>query len=343
MEKVFESEGTWSDGSMRELIHGVLHEESPHLFVPPEAKEAKHVACQKSVIDKLISSVYSGPTIGDIESALSMSYQHGPCGSQVLFSFPEIGSGKMKKKYTLRIKSRGNELNDDGFRWRKYGQKSIKNNPNPRSYYRCTDPRCNAKKQVERSTEDPEMLIITYEGLHLHYAYSNFFLSRSKGNSATSLHVPKKPKVQPKSPDARPPEPEASTTQQQQQQQLVIACEKSPQLRLLVDALPNPVVGEQSIQRELLQDNVQCPQGLLEDIVPLLLVFVGARIHTILGCWSWRRSGPLGSVTCIKVLTGGYSGEDPPMFKLELSFNRWRSVRDRVIAYFFGILFKSPL
>ncbi|XP_019708828.1 probable WRKY transcription factor 49 isoform X2 [Elaeis guineensis] len=270
MEKVFESEGTWSDGSMRELIHGVLHEESPHLFVPPEAKEAKHVACQKSVIDKLISSVYSGPTIGDIESALSMSYQHGPCGSQVLFSFPEIGSGKMKKKYTLRIKSRGNELNDDGFRWRKYGQKSIKNNPNPRSYYRCTDPRCNAKKQVERSTEDPEMLIITYEGLHLHYAYSNFFLSRSKGNSATSLHVPKKPKVQPKSPDARPPEPEASTTQQQQQQQLVIACEKSPQLRLLVDALPNPVVGEQSIQRELLQDNVQCPQGLLEDIVPLL-------------------------------------------------------------------------
>jgi hypothetical protein len=43
-----------------------------------------------------------------------------------------------------------------------------------RSYYRCTNPRCSAKKQVERSSEDPETLIITYEGLHLHYAYPYF-------------------------------------------------------------------------------------------------------------------------------------------------------------------------
>lgn len=47
-----------------------------------------------------------------------------------------------------------------------------------RSYYRCTNPRCNAKRQVERSLEDPDVLVVTYEGLHLHYSYPQFFLSR---------------------------------------------------------------------------------------------------------------------------------------------------------------------
>lgn len=40
-----------------------------------------------------------------------------------------------------------------------------------RSYYKCTNPRCNAKKQVEKSSDDPDTLIVTYEGLHLHFAY----------------------------------------------------------------------------------------------------------------------------------------------------------------------------
>ncbi|XP_010922292.1 probable WRKY transcription factor 49 [Elaeis guineensis] len=270
MEEVDESEASWFDGSVEELIHELFDDESP-LFVPPEVPESQEAASQKSVVNKLISSVYSGPTIGDIQSALSMGFQHGrSTGSLAVSSFPEKGSGKMENKYTLRIKSCGNGLTDDGYKWRKYGQKSIKNNPNPRSYYRCTNPRCNAKKQVERSTEDPEMLIITYEGLHLHYAYSHFFLPRRQGqNSATSLHVPKKPKVQQaedldQNPDARSTKPEApTTTQQQQQQELVIIGEKSPQGTLL-----GPVLREERMPTE---DNAQCPQGLLEDIVPLLV------------------------------------------------------------------------
>ncbi|KAK2391055.1 putative WRKY transcription factor [Trifolium repens] len=57
---------------------------------------------------------------------------------------------------------------DDGYKWRKYGQKVVKNTQHPRSYYRCTQDNCRVKKRVERLAEDPRMVITTYEGRHAH-------------------------------------------------------------------------------------------------------------------------------------------------------------------------------
>lgn len=57
---------------------------------------------------------------------------------------------------------------DDGYRWRKYGQKAVKNSPFPRSYHRCTSVACGVKKRVERSSDDPTIVITTYEGTHTH-------------------------------------------------------------------------------------------------------------------------------------------------------------------------------
>ncbi|XP_042022575.1 probable WRKY transcription factor 48 [Salvia splendens] len=70
-------------------------------------------------------------------------------------------------RFAFMTKSEIDNL-DDGYRWRKYGQKAVKNSPFPRSYYRCTSTACGVKKRVERSCEDPTIVVTTYEGTHLH-------------------------------------------------------------------------------------------------------------------------------------------------------------------------------
>lgn len=58
---------------------------------------------------------------------------------------------------------------DDGYNWRKYGQKDILGANHPRGYYRCTHRNsqgCLATKQVQKSDEDSSLFEITYRGRH---------------------------------------------------------------------------------------------------------------------------------------------------------------------------------
>ncbi|KAK4783001.1 hypothetical protein SAY86_007375 [Trapa natans] len=83
----------------------------------------------------------------------------------------ENGLRKKKIKRGIRIAFRTKselEVMDDGYRWRKYGKKSVKDSPNPRNYYKCSVVGCRVKKRVERDRDDFSYVITTYEGVHNH-------------------------------------------------------------------------------------------------------------------------------------------------------------------------------
>lgn len=56
---------------------------------------------------------------------------------------------------------------DDGYNWRKYGQKQVNGSENPQSYNKCTYPNCPIRKKVERSI-DGQITEIVYKGNHNH-------------------------------------------------------------------------------------------------------------------------------------------------------------------------------
>nr|QFI57445.1 WRKY50 [Glycyrrhiza glabra] len=59
------------------------------------------------------------------------------------------------------------KVSNDGYNWRKYGQKLVKGSEFPRSYYKCTYPNCEVKKLFERS-HDGQITEIIYKGTHDH-------------------------------------------------------------------------------------------------------------------------------------------------------------------------------
>ncbi|VAI36987.1 unnamed protein product [Triticum turgidum subsp. durum] len=140
------------DGCIKEITYKGRHTHPR----PPEPRRAgaEDVAAPGSAHqeDELSDDEDDGEEGHDIGSGAG-----GPAGQRVV----------RKHKIILQTPSEV-DLLDDGYRWRKYGQKVVKGNPRPRSYYKCTAENCNVRKQIERASIDPRCVLTTYTGRHNH-------------------------------------------------------------------------------------------------------------------------------------------------------------------------------
>ncbi|KAK1630362.1 hypothetical protein QYE76_004677 [Lolium multiflorum] len=97
-----------------------------------------------------------------------------PLGGVSNMHFKANKKRKMMEKGDRRVRvsspgGGGGAPEDDGYSWRKYGQKEILGSQNRRAYYRCTHQKtqgCAATKQVQRADEDPTLFDVTYHGTH---------------------------------------------------------------------------------------------------------------------------------------------------------------------------------
>ncbi|KAL2940022.1 putative WRKY transcription factor 4 [Bienertia sinuspersici] len=73
----------------------------------------------------------------------------------------------------------------DGYSWRKYGQKQVKSSGSSRSYYRCTNLSCCAKKKVQHMDVSGQVIEVVYKGDHNHDAPQNLKGSNRKKESTS--------------------------------------------------------------------------------------------------------------------------------------------------------------
>jgi hypothetical protein len=141
---------------------------------PLESPESCEFLIQKiiSTYDKSISMLNSGDLVGEPPKSLSAGSPWSEASE--LKDQCQIGDVYKKRKTSPRWTEQvrvcsGKGIGDDGYTWRKYGQKDILGANFPRAYYRCTHRHvrgCLATKQVQKSDEDPSMFEITYRGRH---------------------------------------------------------------------------------------------------------------------------------------------------------------------------------
>ncbi|KAL4557759.1 hypothetical protein LXL04_035947 [Taraxacum kok-saghyz] len=106
------------------------------------------------------------PTLSSLDDQKSEDY--GESSKTVTPMKVKRGCYKRRKDSWTSIKI-APTLFDDGYAWRKYGQKVILNAKHQRNYYRCThktEQGCRATKQVQKTEDEPPQYKITYSGYH---------------------------------------------------------------------------------------------------------------------------------------------------------------------------------
>ncbi|GAB4855858.1 hypothetical protein Ancab_024497 [Ancistrocladus abbreviatus] len=182
-----------ADGLERTSSTSVLTEISD----PMSITQGKRVAMFESVGTSELSSTLASHEDNEEDAATQGSLSLGDEDDNETDSKKRTAR---EPRVVVQIESEVDIL-DDGYRWRKYGQKVVKGNPNPRSYYKCTSAGCTVRKHVERASHNLKCVITTYEGKHNHEvpAAKNSGHTNSSGgnlpptvpNSQASLTLPR--------------------------------------------------------------------------------------------------------------------------------------------------------
>ncbi|AAD39282.1 Similar to DNA-binding proteins [Arabidopsis thaliana] len=175
-----------------------------------KTKREQHEAVSQATTTEHLSEASDGEEVGNGETDVREKDENEPDpkrrSTEVRISEPAPAASHRTVTEPRIIVQTTSEVDllDDGYRWRKYGQKVVKGNPYPRSYYKCTTPGCGVRKHVERAATDPKAVVTTYEGKHNH----DLPAAKSSSHAAAAAQL---------RPDNRPGGL-ANLNQQQQQQ-----------------------------------------------------------------------------------------------------------------------------
>ncbi|XP_076948437.1 putative WRKY transcription factor 70 [Bidens hawaiensis] len=92
-----------------------------------------------------------------------------PCSGDQIPTPAKGRRGCYKRRKTIDSRMEVSDTIEDGYAWRKYGQKEILNSNFPRCYFRCTHKQghgCKALKQVQKLEDGSNMFHIIYFGHH---------------------------------------------------------------------------------------------------------------------------------------------------------------------------------
>ncbi|KAJ4900453.1 putative WRKY transcription factor 30 [Raphanus sativus] len=172
--------GEWE--KMKKEIHELMTEgiDYAHQLKSQLGSSSSDLESREHLAKKILESYHKSLTImnhsGELEQV--SPHIHGGGSPKSDDSDQEhhqtiTSSKKSMPRWTEKVRiTPGVEIDrmlDDGFSWRKYGQKDILGAKFPRGYYRCTYRKsqgCEATKQVQRSNENQMLFEISYRGIH---------------------------------------------------------------------------------------------------------------------------------------------------------------------------------
>ncbi|KAL8248754.1 hypothetical protein R6Q59_005622 [Mikania micrantha] len=156
--------GHFLDGNISDIIYKGKHNHEPPTQANHGAPMNQHTSFEQRPADagQQVNHVVPNEVQGDATNLKKRKTDLG-CVDRA------SSSRVMATESKIVVQTRSEvDILDDGFKWRKYGQKVVKGNTYPRSYYKCASKGCKVRKHVERVYLDPKSVVTTYEGKHKH-------------------------------------------------------------------------------------------------------------------------------------------------------------------------------